>query len=235
MKVRRLNSVGLAEFSSYIDKLSKGVSSNLPVYLLDDDRTSDDISFQVIVENKKFISRYEMGVYLCELLSDENLQSYIGDAGFWSWFALFWFDQLCSKDTAGNFKPSRVYNYVLSESYYHRPRHAVYITWQLVQRYGEDARFLLCKAMNVRGELTEQLMGRQGILSSRGVMELASELYFDYEAGNFKKGATSRKSAGCVTRYVAWLQQLELTYDLYSISKADLLEILPTEFKRFRT
>jgi hypothetical protein len=233
VKLRKLNDEGLNEFSFFINSLRQGVSVNIPTYMLGDDRTSESIDLDLDVEVQDFNTRYDMGLYLISLFGDEKIQALIGDRGLWSWLALLWFDQLCPKNASGQRKPSMEYNYVLSEKYNHRPRHAIYMTWQLVNRYGEDSRFMLCKGMATRGEITEQMMARQDFLSSKGVMGLASSLYFDNDAGGFKKGAAARKSAGCITRYIAWLQQLQVNYDLYSITKDELKELLPKEFDRF--
>lgn len=235
MIARKLNEQGLREFEKFIDHLRSGNEQNTPFYLLDDAVYSESIDLGIdFQQDRKFENRYAMGKVFVESTRNADLQPYMGDRGFWSWFALFWFEQLCPvKGSQRN--PSKSYNYVLSKNYNHRPRHAIYMTWQLVKRYGEESQFMLCKPMNTRGEITEQLMARQEILSAEGAMRLASSLYFDPNVGNFKKGAAARKSAGCVTRYIAWLQQLQLTFDLYSITSDELREMLPAEFDRFRS
>ena len=234
MKVRKLNDYGIAEFTIFIDNCRSGVRQNIPSYLLDDDRSSVPLDIDLEVIDREFASRFEIGVYLQEIFEGADIQSLIGDQGFWSWFALMWFDKLCPSSADGIRKPSKEYNYILSKNYNHRPRHAIYMTWQLVNRYGDDVRFMLSKEASTRGELTEQMMARQEVLTSDGVMRLASALYYDNETGIFKKGAASRKSAGCVARYINWLQQLQMTYDIFSTSKEELEELLPEEFGRFR-
>ena len=234
MIIRKLNEQGLQEFESFVDQLRSGIELNIPAYLLEQDRSSERLDIDIEVDaDRQFNSRYDLGDYLVNLLNEANIQKYMGDRGFWSWFALLWFSQLCPKK-AGKLKPSKSYNYILSGSYNHRPRHAIYMTWQLVQRYGEDSRFMLCKAPSTRGEITEQMMARQEMLSSEAVIRLASILYFDPANASFKKGAASRKSAGCVARYVSWIQQLQLTFDIFSTTKEELEELLPSEFDRFR-
>ncbi|MYM63838.1 hypothetical protein [Pseudomaricurvus sp. HS19] len=235
MKVRKLNDYGVSEFSGFIEKSRSGVSQNIPSYLLEDERSSDPLDVTLNLESIKFNSRYDMGVYLNNVLSGVEVRRFVSDPGFWSWLALFWFDQLCPVGKGNIRSPSKEYNYILSKNYNHRPRHALYMTWQLVDRYGEDAKFLLCKDPSTRGELTEQMMARQEFLTSEGVIRLASFLYFDNSTGMFKKGSAARKSPGCVSRYVNWLQQLQITYDLFSISKDDLEKLLPSEFDRFRS
>ena len=232
MKVRRLTKAGVQLFSSYVNDISTGQQQNAPSYLLEDSDYSEVTTLNAEVSDRSFGSRYEMGEFLVELFDGQNMQPYLGDCGFWSWFALLWFEQLCPRK-GGVLNPSKLYNYVLSEKYNHRPRHAIYMSWQLVDRYGDDARFLLAKEMSTRGEITEQLMARQEILSSDGVMRLASKLYFDSTTNGFKRGAASRTGAGCVTRYLGWLDQVKLNYDAYNMSASDLKAILPQEFERF--
>ena len=234
MEFRKLNRQGLRQFDEFVESLRSGGKQNTPGYLLSDPATSEPLDQALVLEKCEFGSRYDLGVYLVQKLSGLNTQSLIGDAGFWSALALYWFDELCPPGKDGQRKPSMVYNYILSENFAHRPRHAIFTTWQLVDRYGEDSRFLLGKELTVRGELIEQLMARQYLLSCDGVMRAASELYYDPERKTFKKGAAGRKSAGCVSRFVAWLQQLEINYDLFSVSSEDLLRLAPKEFDRFR-
>ena len=233
MKLRRLTKAGLLEFRHFIQNLREGQPLQTPIYLLDSDEHSEAIELDLDVKNKAFASRYEMGEYLVNLLKEQRMHPFIGDSGFWSWFALLWFDQLCPS-SEGKRKPSKEYNYILSSEYTHRPRHSVYMTWQLVSNYGGDALFLLCKEMSTRGELAEQMMARQENLTSEGVIRLASSLYLDPVTRMFKRGAAARTSAGCIARYIRWLDQLRLTHDLFSMTKAKLEELLPPEFERFR-
>lgn len=232
-EIRKLNASGIKEFGQFIGNLRNGGSQNTPDYLLTDPSTSEEMEIELDLEKGSFANRYELGVYLTENLNDTDAQKVMGDTGFWSALALFWFDQLCPFKSDGSRKPSMVYNYILSENYNHRPRHAIFTTWQLVGLYGEQSRYLLSRELPVRGELIEQLMARQYFLSCNGVMQAASTLYYDPDRKTFKKGAAGRTSAGCVYRFVSWLQQLEVNYDLFSMSSKDLLCIIPKEFERF--
>ena len=231
---RKLNETGISEFNRFIENLREGGKRNTPDYLLTDPSTSEELGWSLELDKRKFESRYELGLHLTGALANTNIQSLIGDNGFWSGLALFWFDQLSPLKHDGTRKVSMAYNYILSESYKHRPRHAIFTTWQLVDRHGENSRFLLSRELPVRGELIEQLMARQYFLSCQGIIEAASKLYYDAEKGTFKRGATGRKSAGCVYRFVNWLQQLEVNYDLFSMSCDDFFGLMPDEFDRFR-
>jgi len=174
-----------------------------------------------------------MGSYLCDILQDLDYQSLLGDTGLWNWLALFWFDQLCPTDKNGARKPSKPYNYILSTNYNHRPRHALYTTWRLVEKYNETALFLLSKAPNERGELIEQLAARQYLISCQGVIEAAAKLYFDPDRKTFKRGSASQSRKGNIRRFISFLQQLDLTYDLGTLAADSLFNMLPGEYETF--
>lgn len=232
MKVRKLTEHGLNEFDRHISRLRAGEKEPSPNHLLSSPEGSEELPLDLEVGVKHFTSRYEMGVYLSDLFSGQNVQKYMGDPGFWSWFALLWFDQLCST-TNGVRKPNLNYNYILSSKYTHRPRHAIYMTWQLVEKYRETSAYLLCKDMSTRGDLTEQMMSVQEVFSCEGVIQLGEILYYDPNSKGQKKGAGG-KGPGSARRFLNWLNQLKLTYDLFSINAEDLEKLLPAEFDRFR-
>lgn len=232
---RKLNEAGLLEFENFILELRNGGTPSTPLYLLTEGSTSEPIGESLPLKNATFETRYALGEHLVDVLGGiSDAARFLGDRGFWSALALYWFDQFCPASEDGSRKPSKEYNYILSENYKHRPRHAVFTTWQLVARYGEDSKFLLSGALPVRGELIEQLMARQYLLSCDGAIRTASQLYYDPERGTYKKGAAARKSAGCIARYISWMDQLKVNYDLFAMSKEDLFSLMPDEFDRFR-
>jgi len=231
--VRRLNENGLRFFQDYIGRIAGGEKSDPPFAILTDDDWSEPVDFTREVEVANFATRYTMGEYLEQLFRDINHQDIISDIGLWSWLALLWFDQLCPAKADGSRKPSKQYNYILSPNYNHRPRHALRTTWQLVSEYGEKTRFLLSKGPNERGELLEQLAARQFFIGCRGIIEAASRLYSDHERNTFKVGSTSQKRRGNIRRFISYLQQLELTYDLYTLPGGEIVNMLPAEYSGF--
>lgn len=227
--LRRLNDEGLHIFQNYINQRKSNLKP-LPVNsILFDERFSEEIDDIVFIENKIFNTRYDMGNYLKECFSDVNMQKYLGDAGLWSWIALYWFKTLCPKGK----KPTAVHNYILSSNYNHRPRHAIFTTWLLVNKYGEKSQYLLSKAPHTRGHIIETLGGTQEIFGYEGVMHAAYKLYSDNEKSTFKTGATSRKKPGNVERFVKYLSQISLTYDLGTLNGETLLNMLPKEYSGF--
>jgi hypothetical protein len=166
-------------------------------------------------------------------LNGKDLSPYLKDCGFWTWFSLLWFEQICRINKSGAFDPYDDCNYILDGNRWgRRQRHCILTTYQIVSRYGEKGRFLLSKLHN-RGEILEQIAGTQENLFSKVVIELAHDLYSSSKPGQyFKTGAAGKK--GGASRYVTWLNQIRLTFDPNSMTKDDLKALLPkVEYQRF--
>lgn len=229
----RLNDHGTELFMDYINQIAAGDTSSPPFAILTDTNYSEQIDFSVQLDQPSFSTRFEIGEYLKERLEDVNRNQLLGDPGIWNWMALYWFDSLCPAAANGTRKPSKPYNYILSTNYNHRPRHALLTTWLLVDTYGETARFLLSKKPDSRGELLEQIAARQYLISCRGIIEAASRLYYDKDKQTFKRGSTTQTKKGNIRRYISFLQQLELTYDLFTLPCDEIINILPDEYNGF--
>ena len=92
---------------------------------------------------------------------------------------------------------------------------------------------MLSKKPSDRGELIEQLAARQYFMSCRGVIEAAHQIYFDPDRRKFKRGSTSQTRGGNIRRFISYLQQLDLTYDLGTVTADSLMSILPPEYNGF--
>jgi len=232
-ELKRLNDEGLQLFSESIAAMRAASAGQVPTGILDDDRFSEAIENAPAVDHRKFESRYELGEYLVDVLSDFNWQDINHDAGLWSWLALYYFDQLCPTGAGGGRKPSMPYQYVLSRDYRYHSRHALRTTCDYVRQYGNAVRFMFSKSPDERGEIIEQLSARQEIAACPAVIEAASALYNDEARYTVKKGAAGR-GRGSIVRLIRVLQQYQLTYDLYSLTGNQLVNMLPAEFDRFR-
>ncbi len=233
MKLRRLNSTGIEHFRNWLNKLRGGNQAPIPQYLLQNTDFSSELECDVDVEDRDFGSRHELGEYLVKKLDACDEQAIRNDAGLWTWLALFWFDRLCPADSNGIRKPRRDDNYILSTRYRDHHRHAIRTTWLFVKEHGDKVRFIFSNPLSQRGEFTEQLTARPYFLNCKGLMEAAWSLYKNPHQETWKAGAAGN-GPGSVRRFALLLKQFELTYDLYSMGKEDILSILPQkEFARF--
>lgn len=235
MKLRRLNNSGISHFSGWLNHLREGDKEPAPLHILENAEFSEELEWDVEMDDRTFHSRYELGQYLTDRLARCDQRAIQSDAGLWTWLALFWFDRLCPAEPDGGRKPLRNDNYVLSDRHRDYHRHAIRTTWLFVRDHGETVQFVFSNPLSKRGELTEQLTARPYFLSCNGLMEAAYYLYNDHNRGTWKRGAAGNRP-GSVRRFAAVLKQFELTYDLYSMHRDEILSLLPVrEFWRFMT
>lgn len=233
MKLRKLTNAGIRDFEDFLDNLGNTGLDPIPLNLLEDEHSSEALDLHIEVESLEFNRRYDLGAYLVDKLKTCNQQEISTDIGLWTWLALLNFDQLCPKNEDGYRKPRRNDNYVLRKEKNYHHRHAIRTTYLFVRDYGSLALFLLTNPLHKRGELTEQLSARPYHISCKGVIEAASSLYFDAVLKMPKKGAAGN-TAGTCRRFAKVLKQFELTYDLYNMSRDEVLCVLPKEFEKFR-
>lgn len=233
MKLKRLNQKGIQEFGRYINVLREVPTEKIPVHILTDDLYTEEFPLDIDIENPGFASRYELGKYLVEKLAGCSQSEIAVDAGLWGWLGLLYFPDLCPANANAERKPSVANNYILSAQHTDFHRHAIRTTYMLVREHGENVRYMLSNPLSKRGELTEQLTGRSYFMSCEGIMEAARMLYADSDRGTWKRGAAAKKP-GTVRRFGIVVRQLELTYDLFSLNGAQILELLPGEFNTFR-
>lgn len=233
MKIRRLSDTGISYFSNWLDGLRTGSTDPVPHHLLGHAEFSGELEWDVDVEDRVFLNRYELGQYLVVKLAACDQRAIQNDVGLWTWLALFWFDQLCPAEPSGGRKPRRGDNYILSDRHRDYHRHAIRTTWLFVREHGPLVRFVFSNALSKRGELTEQLTASPYFLSCKGLIEAVHHLYDDPNRGTWKRGAAG-KGPGVVRRLAVILNQFMLTYDLHSMDRDAILSVLPAkEFAKF--
>jgi hypothetical protein len=237
MKLRRLNDVGIARFGEFLDALKVDSDLEVPVSLLNDPSTSEDISTTVEVEQKTFSNRFVAASYLHEKFSASGLTDLEKDIGLWSWLSLFYFEQLCAIDSSGKRKPGERARWIPDISnwrkYYRHLLAGPYRIYRAHAANPESTIVLLSGNVNQPGELAEQIASRQELVTNRAVLEAASKMYISAETRRPRRGA-SGKSAGSARRLAEVLNQFDVTWDLYSMNSGELLTMLPPEFDKFR-
>ena len=84
--------------------------------------------------------------------------------------------------------------------------------------------------------MTEQIASRQEYVSCQPILEALDLLYYEpvEGRGRIKRGATNRDRGGSLDRFIAFLRQIDSTYDLYGMSGQGILDILPPEFDAWK-
>ncbi len=238
MEVRRLTENGIEEFRKYLSKLRSGSTTDPPHELLTDPDASEPVPGIARVEKLIFDTRLDAARYLDEVLSGLELDSIETDIGLWSWLSMFYFDQVCPRGKDGSRKPGRDYRHILELGYRNGHRHLLagaYVSYS-VYILGENlGKLILYSPPSVESRFYHELAARQSLVTNPGVMEAVNLLYFHEREKRPKPAALSKKQKpGTFFRFIDVIQQLDLTYDLYSMTGGEVPELLPREFDRWR-
>ena len=232
--VHALNAEGVARFAAYLDTLRDGSPADAPRELLDEPRYTADLSVEARVESKPFASRWGLAQHLAEALALVPGDEVEENVGLWSWLSLYYFDQVCPRQRDGSRKPGSDYRHIPEFGFLHRHRHLLYGSFAVYRRHRGFAILVLSGPLHSESALYQEITSRQDLLASRGVIEALNALYLDRSRGLPKRGAQRVAAAGTIRRFVRVMQQLDLTYDIYGMSGADIVELLPTEFDAWR-
>ncbi len=231
--VRRLTQAGIEKFREYLGELRTGSTAKPPRWLLTDSETSEPFSPERFIEDRSFDTRLEAARYLCQVF--EGCSDLEEDVGLWSWLSLFYFDQVCPARPDGSRSPGRDYRHILEPGYLYGHRHLLGGPFLVYRLHGEEALLLLCTRVHVENHFHHQLASRQVLISNREIVRAASLLYLHPRRRRPKRGAQAGNQVpGTLLRFVDVLQQLDLNYDLYSMSAEKILDLLPPEFDAWK-
>lgn len=176
-----------------------------------------------------FGSRREIGEYLAPRLNP--FRNWIPDrTSFWSWLGMFHFEDTARiEDGVAKLSPlDEMFVIDRSDKQNLRGihRHCLRSAWQLYEVHREDAGFLLDQPPWARGDIADRIFQSQRVFNSTGIVPLVLGLYTD--GIRAKRGFQSR--SGGLRHLLRVLDQLERTHDVYGMTPAALIRILPQEF-----
>lgn len=237
MKLHRFNEEGVKKFTEYLDGLSANPALAVPAGLLSDATCVIPVAPGPEIAVRKFDNRMEAARHLDGVLAGVTGCDVARDAGLWAWLSLLYFDQLCPEDGNGHRKVGELARYVPAvtnyQKYYRHLLAGPYRVFRAHRANPDRAMVLLCGPLNKPGEIVEQIVARQEIITNPYAVELATQIYYDPRSGSFKRGAAG-KGGGSARRLADVLNQFDVTWDLYWMSAALILAKLPREFNRFR-
>ena len=236
MRLKRLNTKGIERFSAFLDSLINAEAWDYPSQLLTDPGATEEIDPPIEVEQRSFINHYALGEYLFDRFEDSTLTDIELDRGLWAWLALFYFEQLYVPDRHGNLKLGERAHWIpvfTARRYY---RHFIAGPYRIFKLHRDDPQRAMIFLHASLGKLSHsyyQLASRQQLVTNKSVVELATEMYMDPQGQKLKRGAQTHGKPGTIFRLVDVLNQLDTTWDLYSLSKDQIAAMLPQEFDRF--
>jgi len=236
-KVHRLNKSGRERFKDFIFGCAGDVPVEYPETLLGDPMFAEPVEADIFVEHRTFANRLDAARYFHRVLNGSSLSNVDTDAGLWSWLALFFFPDICTRDAKGHLKPGESARWVLEEKSFRRYyRHLLAGPYRIYRTHIDNpdrAMALLSTSVGNPGEIAEQIASRQELVTNKGVVAAATLLYWDRTKGSLKRGAAGKNTPGTARRFAEVLAQFDLNWDLYSMAPEQIISILPREFDRF--
>jgi hypothetical protein len=231
--IRSLNNEGQQALREFLADLRHDSAAAPPLSVLTDPATSDPVPYDITVEPRSFASRLEAGEYLYEMFRAAGALAVDRDKGIWAWLALFYFDSLCP-EVRGRRSPGEDARWILDlrpRRYFRHLLAAPYAIYRAYALHPHDAMILLCQPLHRPGNYVAELTSRKELLTSHAVIGAATRLYYDPKTGKPRRKGQSRTAPGNLARFVQIVSQLDVTWDLYSLTADALLWRLPqTEF-----
>ena len=235
--VRILNNQGKKEFLDLIVKIKENPSENISFEQFHEEPCSKLFVPQIEIENRSFLSRMEFGSHLNELFQEIPRSSLINNEGLWNWLTIFFIDQIAPVDPSGRRHLGESARYLYNPYYTRYYRHIVAASWDIYSKYQEKSKIFLQTPMNSTNKITLEFACRQNLISNDNMVDAITALYWHKRSDGSegaKRGAVTKKAPGNLYRFIALMNQLELTYDVYSMSGKEILELLPPEFAKWK-
>ena len=237
MRIRRFNHRGIRKFEVLIESLRQGESVETPLDFLNTDEASEIVPLADEFEVQLYDSRLELAQFVDNLLTNAEIEDEMADIGLWSWLGAVFLDSTCPRDSEGIRKPGKDYRHIPSSNWREFYRHLIRGPVRILRLFKDSpdaAAIVLCQKPQSPGDFVEQLASRQERITNPAIIQTANRLYFDSKTGKPKRGASPTwRKPGTLRRFGDVLDQLDLTYDLYSVSAGDLAGLLPDEFSTY--
>lgn len=234
MILRRFNEAGMSAFRDVLSACRNGEPIQTPLQIASDGNLTETISSQTEVPDCDFQTRMELASKLSDLLLEADISNVMDDRGLWAWLSATYFDSVCPAGQDFLRNPGEEYRHIPSDSFRHYYRHLIrgaVSIYRMFSNNPEAATIILCQPPSAPGDFVEQLAARQERVTRQPVIATATTLYYDPQTRRPKKGAApNQRKPGTLRRYLDILDQLSLTWDLFTIDPEDLLNLLPDEF-----
>jgi len=237
MELRRFNESGIEEFRRHLLEMKDDPALDSPRHLLEDARLTEPGSSQTELHPATLTTRLAAAQTVDNVLGSPPPLGATNDAGLWSWLTLFYFDSACPRLENGTRKVGAIARYIPEgadhKRYYRHLLLGPYLVYRAHHDDPERAMVLLCQPVHSPGDIVEQLVSRQELVTNPMIVRVATELYYDPATGAPKRGSGG-KGAGSARRLAEVADQFDVTWDLFAMPWQSLLARLPREFNRFR-
>lgn len=235
MSILRLTEKGKGRFIDFIDSLRGQDPQEFPQDLLVPSEYAEVIGGdRSWLDDLDLDNALEAAKALDEIVNKLKIVSAERDWGFWSWCAAYLFGRLCKRKD-GKLAPGEISIWIaeLPTNYKRYYRHYLASIWQVYRAHPDKEKemsILLSRKVNTPGELWAQIAATQTLITNKSMIDAVYHLYWDEQTGLRKYGAGGNSPR----RLTQVLKQFERTYDFFSMTGGQIVEILPSEFDKFK-
>lgn len=237
-RLHRLTPAGIERFQKFLDSQKAVEAEVFNAEMLFDPSCAEIAgSGPEVPLECKVQTRLDAVVLVDSIISTAELDDPVLDRGVWCWLSWLWFDSLCPTSESGQRDPKGSARWVLNLEYTRYYRHLLAGPWYVYNAHRDNperALALLLASVNRHSELFEQIASSQERVSNPGLIEMVTRLYYDPLGKKLRRGHGDKKNGG-PRRLVKVVRQLDMVWDLYSMSADQFLSLLPSEFDRFKS
>jgi hypothetical protein len=245
MALRRFTERGREEYRNFLRASQDGEAGFADLErLLERDQFTEfiqgaDLDDELCPEEASWGSRFAFARDCHEEWGEEFISRVLYDGCFWDWVVAKFFRVFCKTDAAGEPNVGALSTLSLkvddwNRYYRHHAAGPIYAYHAHLENPEGTPLVALANPLDTPGELAEQFLSRHELMAFGSTLGAATLLYIDPSSEKPYTGAAGREQAGTARRYGAYIKQLELTYDLGSMSVLQLFELLPREYRRFK-
>lgn len=234
MNLRQFNAAGIEVFRRFLAECRKAPDTAVPFELLTEPALTEEIAPRITVEPRDFSIKRDAAEYLRHVLSPLSDDAVSRNAGLWAWLTLYYFNELCpANDNRRSVKNDYRYIYEPNNPR-HFYRHVLFISWEVLRLAPFHNRLFLNSSIARLDKVTEEVMKRLFLTRLPCVFEVLDRLYWDTVGSRVRPNIVDPRKArpgDLRYRFPVRIRQLEMTYDLQSLSADQLIELLGEEFQ----
>jgi hypothetical protein len=235
MKIHRMTDRGKQRFIEFLDRLKGETPEPFPQELLTDSTYASSIGGDSTwLDEFNLNDRLATAKGLDKIIRRLELSSAEKDDDFWTWCSAYLFEKLCKRGPGGKLKPGEIPIWIAEHHNWKRYyRHYLASIWQVyfTHRDKEDELIVLLNGpVNTPGELWAQIAATQTLITNSSLIDAIYQLYWNAENNTRKTGAGGNSPR----RLTQVLKQFEKTFDFFSMTGEQMIELLPSEFDRFK-
>lgn len=232
MKLRRFTKEGIHVFREFLAKARLQPDIDVPSDLLEHRSWTEVVVPEIQIASSHFETKGDAARYLSQILKPLKEDEVVNDAGLWTWLALLFFDSICPIENGSRSVKNDYYFIYEPRNMRHFYRHLLFVSWQVLRLAPRHNRLFLTARLNSLDKVTERVMSRLYLTRIPCIFEVLDRLYWDPARGRHRQGITSKdvRPGDLNHRFPLRIRQLEMTYDLMSLSADQLIELLGDEF-----